>query len=114
MAKGQKVNFDVSASDKTKAGLASAQRNLKKTGKEADKLAGRFRNVARATVIMEGPLGGTAGRLSAMATMMNNVGIGTIAFGIGLTGLVAVTGQALKKFAEFESAGLKINQMLYV
>jgi len=98
MAKGQKVNFDVTASDKTKAGLASAQRNLKKTGKEADKLAGRFRNVARATVIMEGPLGGTAGRLSAMATMMNNVGIGTIAFGVGLTGLTAIVVKSMARF----------------
>jgi len=112
MAKGQKVNFDVTASDKTKAGLASAQRNLKKTGKEADKLAGRFRNVARATVIMEGPLGGTAGRLSAMATMLNNVGLGTIAFGVGLTGLTAIVVKSMARFSEFEKQQFKIEQLL--
>lgn len=112
MATGQKTEFEINAKDKTKRGLLSAQKNLKKTGKEADKLAGRFRNVARATVIMEGPLGGTAGRLSAMATMLNSVGLGTIAFGVGLTGMTAIVVQSMKKFAEWEVQTFKINQLL--
>ena len=52
MATGQKTEFTIDAKDKTKRGLASAQKNLKKTSKEANSLASNFRNVARATVVM--------------------------------------------------------------
>jgi len=112
MATGQKTEFTIDAKDKTKKGLLSAQKNLKKTGKEANKLASNFRNVARATVVMEGPLGGTAGRLSAVATMLGNVSLGAVALGAGFTAMTAVGYKSLKMFARWESQNLKINQLL--
>jgi len=112
MATGQKTEFTIDAKDKTKRGLASAQKNLKKTSKEANSLAKNFRNVARATVVMEGPLGGTAGRLSAVATMLGNVSLGAVAMGAGFTALTAVAYKSLTAFSQWESQTLKINQLL--
>lgn len=112
MATDKNVNYTVNAKDKTKAGLASAQRNLKKTTREAEGLAGRFRSVARATVIMEGPLGGTAGRLSAIATMLHSTNAGMIAMGVGLAGMTAAVYQTIQRFSDFERQTFKINQLL--
>ena len=112
MASGQKAEFTINAKDKTKRGLTSAQKNLKKTTKEAGALANGFRNIARATVVMEGPLGGTAGRVSAIATMLNSVNVATIAFGIGMTAMTAVMIKSMTAFSQWESQTLKINQLL--
>ena len=114
MATGSDKSVDivVNATDKTKRGLTSAQRNLKKTSREADGLAGRFRSVARATVIMEGPLGGTAGRLSAVAKMLNSTNAASIAAGVGFAGLTAVIYQSMGAFADYERQTFKINQLL--
>lgn len=109
---GQKTEFTVEAKDKTKRGLASAQKNLKKTSKEANSLAMNFRNVARATVVMEGPLGGTAGRLSAVATMLGNVNLAAVGVGAAVTATTAVMYQSMKAFSAWEQQTLKINQLL--
>lgn len=114
MATGQKTEFTINARDKTKRGLTTAQTNLKKTSKEADRLAGRFRNVARATVIMEGPLGGTAGRLSAMATMMNNVNVAAVATGIAIAGMTAIAYKSITAFSDWQTQTLKVNSLLEV
>ena len=112
MATDKNVNFSVNATDKTRKGLTSAQRNLKKTSREAEGLAGKFRSVARATVIMEGPLGGTAGRLSAVATMLNSTNAGMIGLGVAMTATTAVMAQAIARYADFEKQTFKIEQLL--
>jgi len=106
------ITIGINAKDKSGRVLKQTKKNLDKTSKAATGLAARFRNVARATVIMEGPLGGTAGRMSAMATMMGNVSLGAIGFGLAITASTAVLVAAGKEYAKFESATLKINQLL--
>lgn len=108
----QKTTISVSAKAKTRTALNSVKGDLKKTSREAQGLAARFRSVARATVIMEGPLGGTAGRLSAVATMMNSVSASTIAVGVGITAMTAAVFSSMKRFGEFEKQTFKINALL--
>jgi len=109
---GKSVDINIRAKDKTKRALKSAQKNIKNTSKEARTLADRFRNVARATAVMEGPLGGTAGRLSTMATLLGNVSLATVAMGIAFTGMTAAVFSSFKKFSQFESSTFKINSLL--
>lgn len=108
----QKTTISVTGRDKTKAALNSVKGNLQKTNREAQGLAARFRSVARATVIMEGPLGGTAGRLSAVATIMNSVNAGTVALGVGIAGMTAAVYQSMTRFSEFEKQTFKIDALL--
>ena len=113
MATGkQDVTIGLGVDDKTKAGLNSAQKNIKKTGKEVNKLADKFRNMARATAAVEGPLGGTAGRLSSIAAVMGSVNLKMVAFGITTAALSAVMVSSLKAFSRWESQTLKVNQLL--
>jgi phage-related minor tail protein len=114
MARGsdKTVGFGVNATDRTGKALKGVKRNLNEVNREAKGLAGRFRSVARATVIMEGPLGGTAGRLSAVATMLNSTNALSIAVGIGFAGLTAGVYKSITAYSDFERQSFKINQLL--
>lgn len=109
---GQEAKVTIGGKDKTKAAFQSAQKNLKKTSAEADRLSKRFRNVARATMAIEGPLGGTAGRLSAVATMIQSVSLAQIGMGVAFAGSTALVIKSLKTFGEYEEQTFKINQLL--
>ena len=109
---GQEARVTIGGKDKTKAAFKSAQKNLKKTSDEADRLSKRFRNVARATMAIEGPLGGTAGRLSAVATMIQSVSIAQIGMGVAFAGSTALVIKSLNVFADYEQQTFKINQLL--
>jgi len=106
------IGIDVTARDKTKKALGSVKKNLKGTSKEANTLSARFRNMARATAAIEGPLGGTAGRLSVIATLLGSANVGMVALTATMTGMTLVAGLGIKRFGEFEEQGLKVEQML--
>lgn len=111
---GQEVGFTFKATDKTGKAMSGIQSNLKKTNKEANYLSARFRNMARATAAIEGPLGGTAGRLSVIATLLGSAHVGMVAFSAAMTGLTLVAGLSIKRFGEFEEVTNKVSSMLKV
>jgi len=124
MATIEELNVVISANVKgLDKGIKKANRRLKslgKTGKKGNKelnaglknLGARFTNLASSVAIVQGPLGGVAGRFSALAAVLKRVNIFTLAT-IGIfTALTVVVGKSLTKFIPFEKVTLRLGSVL--
>jgi len=105
-------NIDIEAKDKTKAATASIGRNLDKTASKADNLAGRFRNMARATAAVRGPLDGVAARMSSLGSLIGSVSIGWVAMGTAIAGASVVLKKSVSVFSDYEQSMMGINALI--
>lgn len=108
----ERHDIKFSAKDETKAGLSSVQRNLDKTSAKADTLADRFRNMARATAAVRGPLDGIAARMSSVGSLLGSVSLKWVAGGAAIAGLTAVLKSSIDTFTEYEQSMLGIEQLI--
>jgi len=124
MAIIDELNVIISADiKKLRKGVTEANRKLanlgktsKKSTKEIDKglkgLSGRFQNLASSVAIVQGPLGGVAGRFSAIGALIKRVNILTLA-SIGIfTALSVVIGKSVASFIPFQKVTLRIGAVL--
>jgi len=105
-------NVDFTAKDKTKAATASVSRNFTKVSSKADGLAGRFRNMARATAAIRGPLDGVAARMSSLGSLLGNVSLGWIAVGTAIAGASVVLKKSIGVFSDYQQSMLGINALI--
>ena len=92
--------------------------SLKKTGNETkktktatDKMTESLKRASNAAAVMTGPLGGVSGRLSFLATGMNNFGISGIATGVALAGVATILKNSVGAFAAYETQMFKLEAM---
>lgn len=77
-------------------------------GKTQSGQSGIFREIAASTRLIEGPLGGVAGRISALDSVFNNTSASAIAFGAALTGAGFAIGSLISKGDEMERLANKL------
>lgn len=124
MATIDELNVKISADvTNLKRGIGQANKRLKGLGKrskastkELNKglkgLGDRFSNLASSVAIVQGPLGGIAGRFSAIGALIKRVNVVTLA-SIGIfTALSVVLGKSLANFVPFEKITLRIGAVL--
>jgi len=105
-------NVDFTAKDKTKSATASVSKNFDKVSSKADGLAGRFRNMARATAAVRGPLDGVAARMSSVGSLIGNVSLKWVAMGTAIAGASVVLKKSIGVFTEYEQSMLGINALI--
>lgn len=76
-----------------------------------NKMSDAFRNAARSAATLQGPMGGISSRISVLATGFSSVGVLATAAGLALSGLAAITGLSVAKFAELEKRLLKTSAL---
>ena len=81
-------NVDIKATDKTGPAFKSAQANM--------------RNLASSAAVLEGPLGGIAGRMNAVGAALGRVNPLLLATGVGVSALVVGMFKATRTAIEFE------------
>jgi len=107
MATIDELNVKISADIKgLKRGVTQANRQVKKLGKTTKKsskelnkglqgIGKRFQNLASSIAIVQGPLGGVAGRFTAVGALIKRVNVTTVvAIGI-FTALSVVIGKSI-------------------
>lgn len=124
MATIDELNIKISADVKgLRRGVNKANRQLKGLGKRAktstkqlDKglqgLGSRFQNLASSIAIVQGPLGGVAGRFTTVGALIKRVNVVTLV-AIGLfTALSVAVGKSLGKFIPFQKTVLRLGSVL--
>lgn len=124
MATIEELNIKISADIKgLKRGVGESNRRLKTLGKtskkqskELDKnlksLGGRFQNLASSIAVVEGPLGGVAGRFGTIAALLKRVNVATILAIASFAGLVLILGKSLKLLIPFETTLFRLGAVL--
>ena len=100
------------AGERTRRKLEAGTTASSRAANQNARLAESFRNAARGAAVLEGPLGGTAGRLSAMSgalSMMNPLVAGVT---VGLAALTAGMTAAVSKTSQWEQSTFKIEALL--
>ena len=100
------------AGERTRRKLEAGTTASGRAANQNARLAESFRNAARGAAVLEGPLGGTAGRLSAMSgalSLMNPLVAGVT---VGLAALTAGMTAAVGKTSQWEQSTFKIAALL--
>jgi len=112
MSAANSVVLKFKTDDQTKGDFDRLQKRLKETEKKTNKLARGFRNTAQATAAMQGPLGGTAGRLSSIASLFSTLNPLTVGFGLALAGATTTLKTSLTVYADYEKQLFRIEGLL--
>lgn len=83
-----------------------------KSSSVAGKISTRFSQAGRSVAILEGPLGGVAGRFSAIASSLGTVNPALIAAGVSVGALTIVATKSVKAFEKYEAQQLKLQSVL--
>ncbi|RKZ62360.1 MAG: hypothetical protein DRQ44_11040, partial [Gammaproteobacteria bacterium] len=81
---------------------AKTGKQFKKTGKEAGKLQKGFREASASAALIEGPLGGVAGRLTALSAVAGRGNIALAALGVTFAASTFLATKAIGVYAETE------------
>ncbi|MBA5779499.1 phage tail tape measure protein [Stappia sp. F7233] len=100
------------AFDNSRTPLRRFSRELEKTQRPAEKLRTLFSQSSRSVAVLEGPLGGVAGRLTAVASAVGSVNPLLTTAGVLLAGFTAAAVKAVPAFARFETQQLTLQQVL--
>ncbi len=100
--------------------LTKASRKLNKTGRSMSrdaesfnkKVSNSFRKAAQSTAALEGPLGGTAGRLSSLATIAGTTGVAIGAVTLAISGTVLALKQAATVGDRFEGSMERVEAII--
>jgi phage-related minor tail protein len=99
--------------------VKTAERNLgnfeKKVGrvdKSTKKLSSSFKNAASSAAIMEGPLGGVAGRLSALGSAFGSISPAIIAFGAAASAATIIMKQSIGAASQLERQMFKMEAVV--
>ncbi len=77
-------------------------RSMSKSNVAGGKLKSTFSQAGRSIAILEGPLGGIAGRFSAISGALGSVNPVLVAAGVGIAGFAALSVKAVNAFEKFE------------
>ncbi len=124
MATIEELNVKISADvkglrrgvNKANSQLKGLGKRAKKSTKELDKglkgLGNRFQNLASSVAIVQGPLGGVAGRFGAIGALIKRVNVLTLA-SIGIfTAFSVVLGKSLTNMIPFQKITLRLGSVL--
>jgi len=93
-----------------KSGKSGKQ--FKKTGKDVNKLQLSLREAAASAALVEGPLGGVAGRLSALSAVAGRSNIALAGIGLGIAGAAFVAQKSIGVYAETEHQMARLESQL--
>jgi len=90
------------ASEKAKRALNKQGKETKKLGKVSEFAVNRLTKLSRVIAVIQGPLGPVAGRLTAMASAVRNMGAGALVAGLAFGGLGAAMRRAIPAAIEMQ------------
>jgi len=120
VAKAPSIAVEVTyAPEKAEKKIKKTAEEIDKMGKKVKKVDGRmmkmsnsFSTAANQAAILQGPLGGTAGRLSSLATAFKIATPATLTFGVALTGLAVIMGKSVGAASRYEQELGKLNALV--
>jgi len=112
MSNNNVVKLEFQTKDKTRKDIEALNRRLKKTESNTAGASKGFRRLAQSTAVIEGPLGGTAGRLSSIASLLGEVNPLTVSLGIVTAAATAAVTASLSAYADYEQQMMRVNGLL--
>ena len=88
------------------------QKSAGKTVNANRQLSSGFRNAATSVAVIDGPLGGVAGRLGSLGSVVSSTGLLFGGFGIAVAGATTIMAKAVKVGEEYERQQLKTQAQL--
>lgn len=98
--------------NKVKDPLSKVEKGSKATADKGKILQNKFRDIASSAAILEGPLGGVAGRINTIGAALGRVHPLFIAFGIATAGMVVSVKKSIDAFEEHEKLIKRVDSVL--
>ena len=87
----------------------SAKRNVVDPNKQ---ISGSFRNAASSVAVLDGPLGGIAGRMSSFGSVVSSTGLLLGGLGVAFAGTTAIMYKSVQAFTDLEKRQLRTEAVL--